>query len=455
MHILIDFCDNETDALNQSLTIHFNVAVVFAPSGKLIAVYRKSHITGTGPYITQPSKPDAVTFVAQFKNGPVRFGVFICYDFWFFEPMQDEMWAGTRDFVFTNEMGSTNPYYAVVDAATGWSLRNRVNVIASTSAGNAGVGLFERGTVVAMISPQPAHRFDNASGVVVGTLRGTRAINATTSTSLARPGRSRIIPRRNPRGTFPLRQHALESKKQPAPSNNAAGSVMVSNVSACFYGAKQLGWLHFPIGCDVIRAPQAGQTYKLSASYATSDGAIAAKCTATLVVAADESNKTHGRQPGTWILAAVALSLPPVVATPSSTATGGCVLVRCENPSDGCMGADLQDGWTSNLFVSSVSVSAAFSGRNVSSATRRPGSKLDIYPFVATTNAFDDAIRPFTSSFEHAPVSAKGVQFIEDATGTRSVISATSSSAPELTKRQLASAGVWTSTFDQALQPAP
>lgn len=469
-YVVIDFCDNETDPTNSSNAVHFNVAAVFAPSGKLVAVYRKSHITGTGPYLTQPSRPDAVTFVANFRHGSVKFGIFICYDFWFFEPMQQEMWAGTRDFLFPNEMGSSNPYYAVVDTAAGWSMRNQVNVVVSTSAGNCGIGLFERGNVVKFVSPQPSHLFANASAVVVGTLRGTRAVpkkstyHSNNDKSDDRNEQRRRIPRyvrgvrRGARGDDRGEPASSSSSRSRSDRRAAAASglrreplLQIAN-STCYFGATKLGWLHFPIGCDVVATPQDGQTYTLSASQSSSDGAIAAQCTATFTVASNNMNRTGGHAAATWILAAIALSQPPVVETPSSTATGGCVLVRCKDPSDGCMGSELEDGWTSDLFVTMVNVTGKFSGSNVSSAVRRSGSKLDIYPFVATTNAFEGEARPFPSSFVHIPVSARNVRFTEDAAGTKAAISATSASASELERYQLASAGIWTSMFEAQLK---
>jgi hypothetical protein len=405
-YVVINYC-----ALNVSSGLIYNTDVAFDRSGAVVAVYRKSHITGTGPYIHQPVDPDPVTFRTDFNT---TFGMFTCYDLWFWQPMREEMLAGVDAFLFPNEMASPAPYMTTFDAVVGWSMMNQVDVIASTSFTTGGAGIVASGIVQNQLQPNPLATA-GASHVVV--------------TSMAPPN---ITARKE-------RRRAMMPWKRGVP---VASPPVVNSTTMCKYAVAQLGWLNFDVGCEFFTADQAGSSaHSLSASYAPADGSIAVSCNATIFV--DLLPPLSADTPTTWVLMALALRSATSLSTPSATATAGCILTACQDPLAGCMTTSASAVFNlSHTIASAVSVSARFSGTNVTSAVAT-GGRLDMFPFIGITNS--DLSLNGTNLYRFS-LSADELTLTVDSPQSCTVAT-DAILAGTLNEQYLASAGVWASAY--------
>jgi predicted amidohydrolase len=77
--------------------VFFNAQVVVDRRGRLVAVYRKSHLYFE-PNFDQPLVPDVVWFDTDFG---VRFGAIICFDIMFAEPVTSLRRLGISSFVYS------------------------------------------------------------------------------------------------------------------------------------------------------------------------------------------------------------------------------------------------------------------------------------------------------------------------------------------------------------------
>lgn len=84
----------------------YNTAVVFNRDGAIIAVYRKYNLFSE-PEVRKPLRPDVVTFTTDFG---VTFGVFICFDLTFAQPVLQMIEDGIKHFVFPTYWFSETPY---------------------------------------------------------------------------------------------------------------------------------------------------------------------------------------------------------------------------------------------------------------------------------------------------------------------------------------------------------
>ncbi len=115
----------------------YNADAAFNKFGFFLAVYKKSHINAV-PVLTQPPKPDPVTFVSSFG---VTFGLFTCYDLWFQNPQRFEIdRLNVTDFLYPNGMASMGPLMTIDGIHAGWSLSHQVNLISATMFPTGGAG---------------------------------------------------------------------------------------------------------------------------------------------------------------------------------------------------------------------------------------------------------------------------------------------------------------------------
>ena len=326
--VVINYC-----AYNVTNKLYYNIDVGMTKDGHVNAVYRKSHIVGTGPYLSQPATPDPVVFRSSFG---VTFGMFTCYDFWFLEPMRYEIqMMGVRDFLFPNEMASGAPVLFGPPMSSGWSRHHDVNLVVSASFGTGTTGLFSRGDTVALVQPFPNDMM-NGRGMTVGRLTS----HASTRSAPVTP------PRAADAEAVALVQSHLDSK-QPHDLPSADGE---PSPSTCIYGPPVNG-LNFSFPC-VKFTPSPGKTFRMS--VAAHDAFVGGVCNATIT--------TESSSAKNWVLGAIVITQPPNLSTPSGTSNVMCYLFHCDTPDSGCMGMDPAVGWDSDLSVSSVVVHATFGG---------------------------------------------------------------------------------------------
>lgn len=298
IHIVINFCETSFDKCT-NITRHYNDDVGFDSDGVLQAKYRKMHIAGTGPYLNEPTTLGKhALFTTKFN---VTFGMFTCYDFWFLEPMMEELVRmGVNSFIFPNQIASGQPFFTMPALVSSWSLVRNVDVISATFYGTGAAGIYTNGNVKRFIQPQPSN-FSSAHQIVFSDLAIRKA-----STGFETP-------------------KADEANVEELADDTASSHVVVySNSSKCLYA--NVSGLNFTIGCAVFR-PTNGTTYHLFSNH--SDFYGSAQCEATLT-AASNSNTT-------WLLASIMITEGPTVGTPHGLSNAGCIIVMCDDPSVGCM----------------------------------------------------------------------------------------------------------------------
>ena len=84
----------------------YNTAAAFAPSGQLLATYRKTHHWGANPPFDAPVQPDVSVFVGPAKR---RFGLLVCFDLEFREPAASLL-ALAQEMVIAAPMSWQNTY---------------------------------------------------------------------------------------------------------------------------------------------------------------------------------------------------------------------------------------------------------------------------------------------------------------------------------------------------------
>eukprot|EP00331_Platyophrya_macrostoma_P012460 CAMPEP_0176428526 /NCGR_PEP_ID=MMETSP0127-20121128/13200_1 /TAXON_ID=938130 /ORGANISM="Platyophrya macrostoma, Strain WH" /LENGTH=546 /DNA_ID=CAMNT_0017810221 /DNA_START=59 /DNA_END=1699 /DNA_ORIENTATION=+ len=293
---------------------YYNANAVFrASSGILLAIYRKSHINAV-PFLTQPATPDHVMFVSSFG---VSFGMGVCYDLWFHEPWEAEMRrANVTDFVYPNGMASLAPLETIDQLHAGFSLVHDVNFISSALFSTGGAGAFHRGQPLQINPIMPF--LATPSNVIVTEVP--------------------IIDSHRHPSTMPSR--LVGSRRR----DDDEHAVTISG-QRCFNGSAS---------CAVFDTSRAPVTVTLEASYEGPFGNVS--CTAVVV-----TNSTSNQ---TWMLAAAQLDMvPSSPRTPDANEAAFCIVMQCADVEVGCpFGAPIPSLWTSDLRVSSVSVSATFGG---------------------------------------------------------------------------------------------
>eukprot|EP01102_Stenamoeba_stenopodia_P018912 TRINITY_DN7015_c0_g1_i2.p1 TRINITY_DN7015_c0_g1~~TRINITY_DN7015_c0_g1_i2.p1 ORF type:complete len:533 (-),score=101.56 TRINITY_DN7015_c0_g1_i2:198-1796(-) len=146
---VVQYCDQQSDAdCPSDGRFQWNTDVVFDENGLLIAAYRKSHLFGGGAVFDQPTTPDVVSFNTTFG---VQFGMFICYDIDFFQPVQSLLAQGIENFVFSSAWVNTPPLQTAVQLQQAWSRVYQSNLLAANSASDyivSGGGIYSSGLVL-------------------------------------------------------------------------------------------------------------------------------------------------------------------------------------------------------------------------------------------------------------------------------------------------------------------
>ena len=154
-------CDSKEMATNCASDGNrlFNSAVAVTADGKVAAVYHKSHLYGTSPFLDEPTTPSAVSFYSPMLDRYV--GLMVCYDLDFLSPAAEMLAAGVRTFAMPFDWPSTPPLMTPPMLMQAWSRSFGVTLIASNlyEAGG-GSGIFSGGEILASL---PA----NAQGDVV------------------------------------------------------------------------------------------------------------------------------------------------------------------------------------------------------------------------------------------------------------------------------------------------
>lgn len=112
----------------------YSSLVAYGPAGDLLAVYHKSHLFGESNAFDQPAVPDPTFFDAPSVG--VRFGMIICYDLQFHEPLDTYVKWGITDVLFSAQYVNGPPTTMAIQQQLGRAALNQVNLIAA----NAGWG---------------------------------------------------------------------------------------------------------------------------------------------------------------------------------------------------------------------------------------------------------------------------------------------------------------------------
>jgi len=122
----------------------WNTALVIDASGHMVVKYHKSHLFGGGAVFDQAAA-EAVSFMSDFG---VRFGIFICFDMMYTEPISQLLQEGVRDILFPSWWVNGVPTTDAVAAQQAFSRLHNVNLIAANTgswARNAGGGIYSQG----------------------------------------------------------------------------------------------------------------------------------------------------------------------------------------------------------------------------------------------------------------------------------------------------------------------
>ena len=347
--IVINFCGAQTSTRGAPAEKRsfYNANFAFeAGTGRLLAVYRKSHINAV-PTLTQPTTPDPVTYVSR-KAGNVTFGLFICYDLWFVNPTTEEMATlGARDFLYPNGMASLPPVMAIDQAHAGWSLRHGVNLVSSGLFTTGGAGAFERGNVKGLNPYYPLA--PGASNVVVSTLASHGATDA---------------------DDVPVRptRHALAAAvagttKTPPPRR------VLSNAVPCFGGVAS---------CAEWTDITPGESVELRANFTGPYGT--ASCDALVIASAVTPPPANGSAHRWWLVASQIDMVPASPGTPDASQHAFCVVTHCDAPDAQFCDVGAPSQWASDLSVSDAVVWAAFTG---GFSTRAAGEGIEVFPLNA------------------------------------------------------------------------
>eukprot|EP00767_Chilomastix_cuspidata_P005799 gnl/Chilomastix_cuspidata/6057.p1 GENE.gnl/Chilomastix_cuspidata/6057~~gnl/Chilomastix_cuspidata/6057.p1 ORF type:complete len:549 (+),score=88.52 gnl/Chilomastix_cuspidata/6057:54-1649(+) len=98
-------------------TVYYNTAVVVGDDA-VQHRYRKSHISGTGSFLSEPDTPDSLIF--EYKGR--TFGVLICADIQFPEPLGTYISEGVDVLVFTTSYSELVPFITALEMAQGFSV---------------------------------------------------------------------------------------------------------------------------------------------------------------------------------------------------------------------------------------------------------------------------------------------------------------------------------------------
>ena len=324
---------------------YFNANAAFNRDGFLLAVYHKSHINAV-PELTQPKVPDAVTFVSSFG---VTFGMFICYDMWFQQPITEEIdRLGVTDFAYPNGMSSLAPLFIIDEIHAGWSLVHQVNLVSAGLFPTAGAGSFHRGQVLA-INPQLP--FDLvASNVVVAEV-------------------PMIASRRQQKTKTSMTKRSDETSEN---GQNLLSSAVKSTGIDCFNGSASCAYF----------VPKSNVTFLLAASFSGPFANVSCAATVTTM-----STSIH-----TWMLVASQLDMVPASrSTPDDNEAAFCLLIHCDTPEAGCsFGSPVPSYWTSDLVIRRANVTATL-GKGMSNASNV--LFYPIYGFVNRTELANSSIQ--------------------------------------------------------------
>ena len=129
----------------------FNTDVVFDRNGALIAKYWKMHTFGLSPLIDEPSGAQRIPTKFETDFG-VTFGIAICFDIEFENPVQDLLDQGVRHFVFNSAWVNNPPYGFATEVQQGWSKATQSVLLASNigdSFMRSGSGIYYKGEKMA------------------------------------------------------------------------------------------------------------------------------------------------------------------------------------------------------------------------------------------------------------------------------------------------------------------
>ncbi|XP_031622311.1 vanin-like protein 1 [Contarinia nasturtii] len=112
---------------NENSTNLYTMAIVFDRNGCAVAKYRKYNLFGDDG-ARRTEKPDIVTFKTDFN---VTFGIGICFDLAFDEPMISLVRQGIKHFVYPTRWISKMPYFTAAQFQQSWAYANDVNLLAA------------------------------------------------------------------------------------------------------------------------------------------------------------------------------------------------------------------------------------------------------------------------------------------------------------------------------------
>lgn len=123
----LEFCATSSLRCHRDGYNVYNTVVVFNGSGTLVAKYQKYHLFKE-PVISRPSSPQTVAFDTEFG----RFGIIICFDVMFKQPLHDLVYREKIDhLIFSTAWFDKFPLLNAITFHPAIALHYRINVISS------------------------------------------------------------------------------------------------------------------------------------------------------------------------------------------------------------------------------------------------------------------------------------------------------------------------------------
>ena len=139
----------------------FNTDVAFDRTGSLVAKYWKWHTFGLSPLIDQPGECERrpASFETDFG---VPFGLFVCFDIEFEDPVQVLLDEGVRHFAFSSAWVNNPPFGFATEIQQGWSKATGAALLAS----NIGSGVSRAGSGIYVAGRELATDFNSTAGPI-------------------------------------------------------------------------------------------------------------------------------------------------------------------------------------------------------------------------------------------------------------------------------------------------
>lgn len=153
----------------------YNTSVIFAPDGKMMGIYRKTHIPHDPMYFEQDYFENGDSGYKVFDTPFCRIAVLICYDQWFPEAARSAALAGAQMIFYPTAIGTVkgveqaegNWQEAWENVMRGHAIANCVPVAAANRVGSEGEMEFWGGSFVCNAFGKTLRRAGKREGVII------------------------------------------------------------------------------------------------------------------------------------------------------------------------------------------------------------------------------------------------------------------------------------------------